>query len=221
MRTRWAPRRRRAAGIALAEALVSLTIAAMTLALLTSATWGLRQTAMQPAVTQDAATDWLTARRVLQSWAAAATLINREEIEGRFSGTPVQMRMILDDGRGRDSRPMMVSLDIAEDNGLHRLTASRYVDIRDIRLAPERARESTVIETDVPLRLMYQVRAGNIGGQLTWTYEPRPDQGLPLAVAVEQGAEKMIVARMPVSLSGFCVSRRGEAGLGDVDCEVR
>ncbi|MEO0931576.1 MAG: hypothetical protein AAFY14_13165, partial [Pseudomonadota bacterium] len=157
----------------------------------------------------------------LQSWAAAATLINREEIEGRFSGTPVQMRMILDDGRGRDSRPMMVSLDIAEDNGLHRLTASRYVDIRDIRLAPESARESTVIETDVPLRLMYQVRAGNIGGQLTWTYEPRPDQGLPLAVAVEQGAEKMIVARMPVSLSGFCVSRRGEAGLGDVDCEVR
>ncbi|MEL6682946.1 MAG: hypothetical protein AAFQ09_09910 [Pseudomonadota bacterium] len=221
MKTRWVRRHRRVAGIALAEALVSLTIAAMTLALLTSATWGLRQTSADPAVTQDTAADWLTARRVLQSWAAAATLISRDEVEGRFSGAPNQMRLILDDGRSRDAAPMMVSLNISEVDGLFRLTASRFSNIRDIRLAPERARESTVIIADDPISLIYQVRSTAIGGGLIWTYEPRPIQGLPLAVAIEQGAEKMIVAQMPVSLSGFCVSRRGEIGIGEANCEVR
>lgn len=221
MRRRWARRRRGAAGIALAEALVSLTIAAMTLALLTSATWGLRQTMTAPQTLQDDATDWLTARRVMQSWAASATLTGRDFVEGRFSGTPVQMRLILDDGSSRDSKPMMISLDVVEEGDLFHLTASRYFDVRDIRLATEVVRDSTVVITDAPLRLVYQVRAGNTVGGHAWTYEPRPEQGLPLAIAVEQGSEKMIIARMPVSVSGFCISRIGEAGLGEAECDVR
>jgi hypothetical protein len=221
MKVRWASRRRTSAGFALAEALVSLTIAAMTLALLTSATWGLRQTTMQPSVIQQEATDWLTARRVLQSWAASATLTGRDAAEGRFSGTPTQMRLILDDGTSRDSKPMMISLDIIEEDDLFRLTASRYFDVRDIRLAAGQARASTIIVTNEPLRLVYRVAARNTAGGGAWTYEPRPEQGLPLAIAVEQGAERMIVAQMPATISALCVARLGEAGLGDSDCDLR
>ena len=221
MKTRWARKHRRVAGIALAEALVSLTIAAMTLALLTSATWGLRQTAAPSDSLQNEATDWLTARRALQSWTAAATLTGLDAVEGRFSGTPVQMRLILDDGSSRDSAPMMVGLDVVEQDGQFALTASRYFNIRDIRLASQVTRQSTVVVTDTPLRFVYQVKAGNNGGNPVWTYDPQPQHGLPLAIAVEEGADKVIVARMPVSLSGFCISRRGEVGLGEVDCNVR
>ncbi|MDX8349126.1 hypothetical protein SLH49_14165 [Cognatiyoonia sp. IB215446] len=221
MKTRWVRRRRHARGIALAEALVSLTVAAMTLALLTSATWGLRQTTAEPEVLQEAATDWLTARRALQSWAASATITSRGQIEGRFFGDPLSMRLILDDGTSRDSRPMMVGLRVVEEDDLFRLTASRHFDIRDIRMATETARESTVIVSDDPLRLIYLVRPVNAGAAPVWTYEPRPEQGLPLAISVERAAERMIVARMPVTVSGFCISRRGELGLEEVECNVR
>lgn len=221
MKWRWASRRATQSGFALAEALVSLTIAAMTLALLTSATWGLRQTTLQPSTLQQEATDWLTARRVLQSWAASASLAGREMAEGRFSGSPTQMRLILDDGTSRDSRPMMVSLTITEDDGLFRLEASRHFDVRDVRLANDDGQASTMIVSETPLSLVYRAGATSVARQGVWTYEPRPEQGLPFAVAVEQGAERMIVAQMPTTLSAVCVARLGEAGLGDPDCELR
>lgn len=221
MRRRWARRRSPQSGFALAEALVSLTIAAMTLALLTSATWGLRHTTQQPGVLQQEATDWLTARRVLQSWAASASLAERFAVEGRFSGSPTQMRMILDDGTSRDSRPMMVSLRITEEEGLFRLTASRQFDVRDVRLSNENAQESTMIVSDEPLRLVYRVGATFPARQGTWSYEPRAEQGLPFAIAVEQGAERMIVAPMPATISAICVARLGLAGLEDPDCKLR
>lgn len=221
MKVRWFRRRKAAMGIALAEALVSLTIAAMTLALLTSATWGLRQTTIRPSIYVQEATDWLTARRVVQSWAASATLAGRDMAEGRFSGTPIQMRIILDDGSSRDGKPMMISLDVVEEDELFRLTASRYFDVRDIRLATESVRASTVIVTDQPLRLVYRMASQISAGARVWTYEPRPEQGLPTAIAIEQGAERMIVAQMPATISAFCVSRLGEAALGSGDCNLR
>lgn len=208
-------------GFALAEALVALSVAAVTLALLTSATWGLRQTTLRNEVVQQDATDWLTARRVLQAWAASATTAGYNRVEGRFAGTPVRMNLIVDDGTSREARPMMVSLEITEENGLHRLSAARYYDVRDIRLAAEIARQSTVIISDTPLRLVYLVLRGDgLPGQV-WTYEPRPEQGLPTAVAIEQGADRMIVAQMPATRSALCISRLGETGLGDRDCRLR
>lgn len=221
MRRRWAARRVAQSGFALAEALVSLTIAAMTLALLTSATWGLRQTTLQPAVLQQEATDWLTARRVMQSWAASASLSGRDMAAGRFSGSPTQMRLILDDGTSRDSRPMMVGLTITQDEGLFRLIASRHFDVSDVRLANDDGQVSTMIVSETPLSLIYRAGATSVTRQGVWTYEPRAEQGLPFAIAVEQGAERMIVAQMPTTLSALCVARLGEAGLGDPDCELR
>ena len=221
MKQRWRRRTFVTTGIALAEALVSLTIAAMTLALLTGATWGMRQVTPQPTELQDEATDWLTARRVLQSWAASSTLAGRDLTEGRFSGTPIQMRVILDDGTSRESEPMMISIDIVEEEGLFSLEVSRYFDVRDIRLVTDNSRASTVIVTEAPLRLMYRVQSGSGTGAQVWTYEVRPEQGLPAAIAVEKGDQRMIVASMPVSLSAFCVSRLGRAGLEDPDCDVR
>ena len=131
------------------------------------------------------------------------------------------MRLILDDGTSGDSRPMMVGLSIVEEDGLYRLVASRQFDVRDTRLANEDAQTSTMIVSDTPLSLVYRAGATTVAQQGVWTYEPRPDEGLPFAIAVEQDAVRMIVAQMPATLSALCVARVGEAGLGDADCEVR
>lgn len=213
--------RRGARGFVLTEALVALTVAALTLALMTSATWGLRQTAMQSSPTQEAATDWLTARRVLQAWAGSATTDGFEGVVGRFAGTPAQMRLIVDDGTIRTDRPVMISLDIREEDGLFRLEAARHFDVRDVRLAPDGARASTVIVTEAPLNLVYYFAALNPGVPGTWTYEPQPEQGLPTAVAVEAAAERMIVAKMPATHSASCVAQQGLPGLDNQDCELR
>ncbi len=208
-------------GFALAEALVALSVAAVTLALLTSATWGLRQTTLRVEVLQEDATDWLTARRVLQAWAASATTAGYNRVEGRFAASPFAMRLIVDDGTSREARPMMVSLEVMQEEGLYRLSAARQYGVRDVRLAAEITQQSTVIVSDAPLRLVYLVaRSDDLPGQV-WTYEPRPAQGLPVAVAVEQGDERMIVARVPVTRSAACISRLGESGLGDRDCRLR
>lgn len=222
MRWRWKTRRRHAdRGIALAEALVSLTVAAMTLVLLTGATWGLQQAAARPDTLQQDATDWLTARRVLQSWTASATTAGIDGIEGRFSGSPTRMQLILDDGSGSNGRPMMVRLDITESDGRFALVAARQIGVRDLRLASDVQRESTVIVSEAPLRLIYQVERG--GGQpgRIWTYEPRHDQGLPAAVAIEQGGDRIVTAQLPANRSAICVSQLGEGGLGDRDCLLR
>lgn len=222
MTTRWAHRSRKAArGFVLAEALVALAVAALTLALLTSATFGLRQTAMQPSPLQQEATDWLTARRVLQAWAASATTDGVRRTVNRFLGTPTEMRLVIDDGTSRSNRPIMIGLNITQEDGLFRLSASRFFDVRDVRLGDEDARASTVIVSDVPLLLVYQVTSLANASQLVWTYEPQIEQGLPAAVAVEQGAERMIVAKMPATRSAACVSRLGILGLEEQDCELR
>lgn len=222
MTFRWFKRRRRAdRGFVLAEALVALTVAALTLALLTSATFGLRQTAMQPSELQQEATDWLTARRVLQAWAASATTDGIGRELNRFLGTPTQMRLVIDDSTSRSNRPVMIGLDITEEDGLFQLTAARFFGVRDVRLGDEQARASTVIVSDQPLRLVYYVSEGLNSNQRIWTYEPQPSQGLPAAVAIEQGAERVIVAQMPATRSASCMSRLGILGLEEQDCELR
>ena len=67
-------RRSRASGFVLAEALVALAIAAMTVALLTSATWGLQLTAeRRAAAAETAAGDWVAARRAVVDWAVGGS----------------------------------------------------------------------------------------------------------------------------------------------------
>lgn len=222
MTRRWANRRRnKARGFVLAEALVALTIAALTLALLTSATFGLRQTAMQPSAMQQEATDWLTARRVLQAWAGSATTDGVDATMVRFLGTPTQLRLVIDDGTSRSNRPVMVGLTISQEEGLYRLSAQRFFDVRDVRLGNEQAQESTVIVSDETLRLIYFVTTRRGSNERTWTYEPQEEQGLPEAVGIERGAERMIVVKMPATRSAACVSRRGILGLEEQDCELR
>lgn len=216
--------RRRSApscGFVLAEALVSLTIAALTLALLTGATWGLRQTQVQSGPLQQEATDWLTARRILQAWAASATTDGLRQSATRFSGTPAQMRLIVDDGTSLEGRSMLFMLDIVRDGDLHVLTAARSVDIRDVRLTPSEMQDSRLIVSDQTLSLVYQVRDANGLPDMVWTYAPTPEQGLPAAIAVERGADRMIIARVPATRSAACVTRLGLAGLEERDCLLR
>ena len=115
---------------------------------------------------------------------------------------------------------MMVGLDIVEEAGLYHLSASRVFDVRDIRLAADDPRQSGLIVSEVPLRFRYLVaRADDLPGQV-WTYEPRPEHGLPFAIAIEQGTDPMITAQLPVTRSALCIARLGEAGLRDRECEL-
>lgn len=218
---RFLRRRARARGVVMVEALVSLAVAALTLALLTGATWGLRQTQTQADPLQQEAADWLTARRVLQAWAASATTDGERQTAVRFSGGPAQLRLIIDDGTSLDSRPMLYSLDIIRDDALHILRVARFTDVRDVRLAPADARYSTLIVSDQPLTLAYQIAEPSGLPGSVWTDEPTPDQGLPSAIAVARGGERMIVAPVLSMRSAACVSRLGLAGLEEVDCLLR
>ncbi|MEO1641388.1 MAG: hypothetical protein AAFU41_19310 [Pseudomonadota bacterium] len=217
------PARRRPAarGFVLAEALVALSVAALTLALMTSATFGLRQTAFDPPVVQQSATDWLTVRRVLQAWAGSATANGVAGLPSRFFGAPDQMRLVLDDGTSRDNRPVTVTLDISQEDGLFTLTGTRHTGVRDVRLIGDEGQTSTMIISDSPLILSYYVVGRGNAAQRVWTYEPRPEQGLPAAIAVEQGDTRMVIAQMPATRSMACIARLGEPGLGETDCELR
>ncbi|MEM8536407.1 MAG: hypothetical protein AAGF56_00955 [Pseudomonadota bacterium] len=208
-------------GFVLAEALVALTVAALTLALMTSATWGLRQAALQPATLQQAATDWLTARRVLQAWAGSATANGTAGLVGRFAGGPDRLRFVLDDGTSRDHRPITISLDITQEDGIFTLSAARQIDVRDVRLISDQTRRSTLITSDEPLSFVYQMQAPLNAEDRLWTYEPAVDQGLPTAIGIERGSDRMIVVPLPATRSIACVSRLGISGLTETDCALR
>jgi len=219
----WRRRHRRARqrGFVMAEALVALAVAALTLALMTSATWGLRQTALAPSPLQQEATDWLTTRRVLQAWAGSATTNGVAGLPGRFFGTPSEVRFVLDDGTIRASEPITIQLQVRQEDGLFHLTATRHVGVRDVRLIGDNARRSTLLISDQPLQFAFQLVAPINSAARLWTYEPQYDQGLPTAIALEQAGRRMVTARLPATRSIACVSRLGIAGLTEQDCEIR
>ncbi|GFE66494.1 hypothetical protein [Litoreibacter roseus] len=220
MRRRSTSRRRKSRGFALAEALVSLSVAAVTLALLTSATWGLRQAAPSSTDLQNEAADWLIARRVLQAWASAATVRGLTDIEGQFSGSPTQMRLLLDDASSGGSERFMASLDVVVTDGQYALVARKHTGIRDTRVDAERPQTSVVLVSNQALRLVYLVRRESGLGE-GWSYDPSLDQGLPIAVAIEEGSERKVIARLPVTRSAGCLSRFGRGGLEERECRVR
>lgn len=218
---RRARRRSSTRGFALAEALVSLAIAAMTLALLTGSSWGLRQAAeLRAASSQTRSVDWLSARRALQGWASGLTAPSRTETASRFIGTATTARMVVEPFSSGQDLPFVAELNVRQDEDVYYLIARRHMGQKDARVAAPYPQETTVLRTTEPMRLIY-LMPEQISAKKVWRYEVGDSDGLPVAIGLEVGVTRVLTARVYPMRSAGCLSARGRGGLKDIACELR
>ena len=165
-------RRRRSitSGFVLAEALVALAIAAMTVALLTSATWGLRVASeRQDAAEVTAAVDWLSARRALADWSSGVTATGKEGTERFLVGTATTARMFVEPSGSGQVVPFVGELRVeARGENRYVLMAARHIGLRDARITVEVPQETEVLRTNAPIRLLYLLPRQEGGVGMTW-----------------------------------------------------
>jgi len=212
--------RRRAKGFVMAEALVALSVAAMTLVLLTSATWGLQHVNRMRADAGPIAQDWLTARRALHAWAAAATTTGVARTEMRFLGTSEEVRMFVPASSAGPTRPYIAGLTVRFDEGTYTLIARRDLTVVDTRMRDAQGQITEILSTNEPIRLMYLMRDRN-GPGTEWLYSAPSDLGMPYALGVEVGGSRILTARVMTELSAACVTAFGRGGIENDECEVR
>lgn len=214
-------RGQRSKGFVLAEALVALAIAALTLALLTSATWGLRIAAdARAAAAQTGAADWLAARRALQGWASGLTALGAETAEARLVGTDSTARMVVEPAVSGLALPYVAELRVeTRGEGSFVLIAARHLDQRDARVSTDTPQETELVRSDSPIRLLYLLPREGVEG-MVWRYETT-GSGLPAAIAVEVGDRRVLTARVFANRSAACVTALGVAGLEDIECQLR
>jgi hypothetical protein len=217
-------RRSTASGFVLAEALVALAIAAMTVALLTSATWGLQLTAERRAASsQTTAVDWLAARRALIDWTSGASAEGVSDTERYLIGTATTARIYVEPSGTGQVSPFVGELRVeALGDGRFALIAARHIGLRDARLTNDTPQETEILRTAQPIRLLYLIPSQTGGANASWRYETgSSDEGLPEAVAIEVGIERMITARVFATISASCLARVGRGGLQDDQCDLR
>lgn len=225
MRWRRAARGKGTKGFIMAEALVALAIAALTLALLTSASWGLRLASeARAAVAETGAADWLAARRALQGWASGLTAAGGNEVEARLVGTDSTARMVVEPAVSGLARPYVAELRVeargdAQGRGGFVLIAARHLEARDARVSTDAPQETELVRADRPIRLLYLLpREGEVG--MVWRYETG-ERGLPAAIAVEVGDRRVLTAPVFANRSASCLAGFGVSGLEEAQCELR
>lgn len=217
-------RRRQSKGFVMAEALVALAIGAMTIALLTSATWGLNAASERRAASQQTtAVDWLAARRVLTDWAAGVTARGPGDSQTSFVGTAATARMtVMPSGTGQ-LQPFVGELQVvALGEEQFALVAARHIGVRDARVTANTPQSTEILRTNAPMRLLYLMPRGVGGVASAWRYESGSgDAGLPLAIGVEVGTDRMLTTRIFATTSASCLARLGRGGLSEDQCELR
>ena len=184
----------------------------MTLALLASAGFGLRQ-ARQNADNATGPIDQIIVRRVLHEWAGAATKSYREA-PGAFEAEETRLSL-----RTADGEVMRLSIDTEE--GISTLTATRAGRLRDVRMIPETARASELLTVEGTLRFSYLVPTGPRGRTRDWIYNVTEDAGLPLAIALEVGSGRIAIAPVVATASGPCMVGYGMSENGANECRLR
>lgn len=213
-------RRLHSRGFAMIDALVALAVAALTLSLLTSASWGLKIASdRRAALEATAAADWLLARRTLQAWAGDVSNAGPRASGANMIGTAATLRMRV---RAQDGLGGFVGefrVEGSADAG-YTLSAARHDGLNDARLSADAPRRSVLLRANEPIRFLYLFPQSD-GTGTVWRYETGDGAALPIAVAVELGDMRRITAPVFTTISQTCLSALGQGGLEDRQCTVR
>ncbi|MEJ8561272.1 hypothetical protein QTO30_08580 [Yoonia sp. GPGPB17] len=101
------------------------------------------------------------------------------------------------------------------------LIAAQHPGLRDARVSSTSALETEVVTTSLPMRLIYLIPSGP-GGRGVWRYETGAgEDGLPLAIGIEVGTQRVITAPIHPTRSASCLARLGLPGVDDETCDLR
>lgn len=216
-------RRHAAKGFALTEALVALAIAALTITILISSSWGLATaTERRAAMAQTGPVDWLAARRVLLQWASAVTATGEGETDRALTGSATTARFYVEPTGGGSTLPFVGALEVvALGDAEFALRAIRYNGLRDARLPGDTGQITEILRTSEPIRILYYYDSGRGGRDGAWRYEAGGDTGLPRAIGIEIGDTRRLTAPIFADRSAACVARLGPGGLEEEACSLR
>lgn len=213
-------RGRRTKGFAMIDALVALAIAALTLTLLTSATWGLKLASDWRVSSESAsATDWLLARRTLSAWASDLSNDGPRARGDAMIGTATTLRLQVRDRAAVE--PYVGELQVTGSGDIgYVLTAARHDGLRDARVAVDQPRRSVLLMSSEPMRFVYLFRQENTAGTV-WRYETGDGEVLPLAVGIEVSGARQVTVPVLNTISQTCLSALGAGALEGEQCAVR
>lgn len=203
------------------EALVALVIAAITLTLLTTASWGLKlaNDGRNTSLETDA-TDWLTARRALHAWASGMSATSAANTSASLLGSSTTARIAVHTGAAHPAGAFVGELRVEQTKaGEFSLLARRYDNTLDVRAADASSRDTLIARAREPMRLIYLMqRPDNPGAR--WTYE-YSGQSLPKAIGLEVGGTRQLTAKVQPTRSAACVAQFGAASMDNEGCALR
>ena len=212
-------RARRSKGFAMIDALVALALAALTLTLLTSASWGLKIASERRAAMENtSAADWLLARRTLSGWAGDVTNNGPRANGANLIGTATTLRMLVRDGAGAGYVGEL-RVEGTADTG-YTLLAARHDGLRDARLSADAPRRSQLLTSDTPIRFVYLFPQSDGTGSV-WRYETGDGNHLPTAIAIEAGSTRQMTVPLFTTVSQTCLAAFGPGALEGSQCAVR
>lgn len=212
-------RRQGTRGFAMIDALVALAIAALTLTLLTSASWGLKLASDRRAsLEQTAPADWLLARRTLLKWAGDVTSRGTTATGAAMIGTATTLRMIVRDRAASVAYVGEFRVDGTRETGFT-LSAARHDGLRDARTAADRPRRSPLLTSSDPIRFVYLFQQPN--GGAVWRYETGDGVILPRAIAIEAGDTRYVTVPVFATISQACLAALGPGAFEGAQCAVR
>lgn len=202
----------------MAEALVALAVAALTLSLLTSASWGLKLAAdRRAALEQTAPADWLMVRRTMLGWVANLNGAGLGAAHVDLIGTATTVRMIV---REAGSDPYVGEFRVDQEGESFALIAARHDGLLDARTVSDTPRQSPLLQSNDPIRFLYLLPHQN-GTQMVWRYETGDGEALPAAIGIEVGDARMVTVPVFGTRSRTCMAALGPGGLEEDACALR
>ncbi|MEL6768650.1 MAG: prepilin-type N-terminal cleavage/methylation domain-containing protein [Pseudomonadota bacterium] len=206
-------------GFSLVEAVVALSISALTLALLSGAAFSLRAVGERNE-TASQAVDLLAARRVIRRFASETVLRGAGDTAG-FMGGPSEMRLLLAPDLGTGAPARLAVLRIERSETQYQLAAYRQAGAASVlsELGRTLSERSVVLESEGPIGFAYLVDNPESRGTI-WVSE-RQAGPPPHALAVRLTGGLQLTAPFHQELDPGCLALYGLAPLARNRCVAR